>query len=140
MNCPPDFVELTRQKPGDRSYVRAVSAEGIRINEDTYRSPVLVTPQRVVGPWKIETLSGLTPSQLQPILDEQPELVLLGTGPRQVFLPPELMMVFHRAGIGIEVMDTRAACRTFNVLVMEERKVLAALLPLDEATPGGEKD
>lgn len=129
-------MELTRQKPGDRMYVRAITADGIRIDEQTYTEAVLVTPERVVGTWAIEGVAALTAEQLQPIVDQQPELVLLGTGAKQVFLSPELMMVFHRAGIGIEVMDTRAACRTFNVLVMEERKVIAALLPPGESGAG----
>jgi uncharacterized protein len=57
----------------------------------------------------------------------------MGTGERQVFLAPELLMVFYRQSVGIEVMNTQAACRTFNVLVSEDRNVVAALMPLHEA-------
>ena len=63
------------------------------------------------------------------IFEMKPEVVLLGTGAKQVFLPPQLMMQFYNKGIGIEVMTTDAACRTFNVLVSEGRNVLAALMP-----------
>jgi uncharacterized protein len=62
------------------------------------------------------------------VLEQRPELLLLGSGPGQLFPPAELGMQIMQAGIGFEVMDTRAACRTFNVLVGEGRRVMAALL------------
>jgi uncharacterized protein len=60
----------------------------------------------------------------------KPEIVLIGTGSKQIFLPPELMMFFYSRNTGFEVMTTDAACRTFNVLASEGRKVVAALLPV----------
>ena len=60
----------------------------------------------------------------------QPEVVLIGTGKKQLFLPPKLMVMFYQEGIGFEVMTTDAACRTFNVLVSEGRNVVAALMPV----------
>jgi uncharacterized protein len=74
-------------------------------------------------------MDELDERRLEPVFALRPEVVLLGTGARQVFPSPELLMCFHRRGIGIEVMATAAACRTFNVLVSERRKVVAALLP-----------
>ena len=64
--------------------------------------------------------------ELRPVLD--PEIVLLGTGPRQIFPAASFRAQFLSAGIGIEVMDTGAACRTFNVLVSEQRRVVALLM------------
>ena len=64
------------------------------------------------------------------VFDLQPEIVLIGTGRKQVFLQPELMMSFYRREVGFEVMSTHAACRTFNVLVSESRNAVAALLPV----------
>jgi uncharacterized protein len=64
------------------------------------------------------------------IFDLQPEVILLGTGVTQVFLPPAIQVHFFQRNYGFEVMTTDAACRTFNVLVAEGRHVVAALMPL----------
>lgn len=122
-------MELNRQHPGDKVFVRALGEQGITVGEETYAGPVILSPNEVKTPWPVESIGELSQEQLEPVLDLRPEVVLIGTGAKQVFLDPELMMVFHRQGIGIEVMDTRAACRTFNILVVEERRVVAALLP-----------
>lgn len=122
-------MELTRQHPGEKVYVRAVSAAGITVAEDTYASPVILSPDSVEADWQVGSVEDLSEDALQTVLGLRPELVIIGTGASQRFLEPELMMLFHRSGVGIEVMDTRAACRTFNILVMEERRVVAALIP-----------
>lgn len=122
-------MELTREHPGEKVYVRAVSAAGITVAEDTYASPVILSPDSVEADWQVGSVEDLSEDALQTVLGLRPELVIIGTGASQRFLEPELMMLFHRNGVGIEVMDTRAACRTFNILVMEERRVVAALIP-----------
>ena len=122
-------MELNREHPGDKVFVRAVGEKGITVAGETYPGPVILSPDSVDSRWQVESVTDLTEEQLKPVLDLRPELVIVGTGAKQIFLHPELMMVFHREGIGIEVMDTRAACRTFNILVVEERRVVAALLP-----------
>ncbi len=122
-------MELTRQHPGEKVYVRAVSAAGITVAEETYASPVILSPDSVEADWQVGSVEDVSEDALQAVLGLRPELVIIGTGASQRFLEPELMMLFHRNGVGIEVMDTRAACRTFNILVMEERRVVAALIP-----------
>lgn len=122
-------MELTRQHPGDKVYVRAVSAAGITVADHTYDSPVILSPDAVEADWQVGSVEDVSEDALQAVLGLRPELVIIGTGASQRFLQPELMMVFHRNGVGIEVMNTRAACRTFNILVMEERRVVAALIP-----------
>ena len=79
------------------------------------------------------TASALSAGRLEPIFELGPEVVLLGTGPLQQFPPAELMMEFYRRHVGAEVMSTDAACRTFNVLVSEQRLVVAALMPITPA-------
>ena len=86
--------------------------------------------------WPPQALDQLREAHFEPILALQPELVLLGTGTRQGFVPPPLLKCFYAAGIGIEMMTTDAACRTFNLLAAEDREVVAALLPLDEHGAG----
>jgi uncharacterized protein len=122
-------MELTREHPGKKIYVRAVGPGGITIAEDTYAGSVILSPETVDPDWPVESVADVSEETLQPIFDLSPEVVILGTGQTQRFLEPALMMNFHRQAIGIEIMNTQAACRTFNVLVMENRKVVAALLP-----------
>jgi uncharacterized protein len=88
-----------------------------------------LTPARLQQGWPPAHFGELEERHFDPVLEVEPEIVLLGTGARQAFLEPHMAMVFHGSGIGIEVMTTEAACRTFNVLVGEGRNVAAALLP-----------
>ena len=87
----------------------------------------LVTAGRLITDWPPATFAELAPAHLGAIFELAPELVLLGTGPAQRFAAPEVRSEFARRRIGLEVMQLGAACRTFNVLVQEDRRVVAAL-------------
>lgn len=123
-------MDLTLEHPGDHLFIRSVSAEGIRVVDDIYTGSIILSSDRVISDWSITQPDEFTESLLEPIMQLEPEIVLIGTGSKQLFLPPELMMYFYRRGTGFEVMTTDAACRTFNVLVSERRKVVAGLLPI----------
>ena len=123
-------MDLTLQKPGDHHFIRSVSDQGIRVVDDWYQVPLIISASKLISDWKIDQFDMISERELDPIFDQSPDVVLLGTGSKQKFLPPEKMMFFYQRGIGAEVMSTDAACRTFNVLVSEERRVVAALLPL----------
>jgi uncharacterized protein len=127
-------MELTLERPGDHLFVRSVSSAGIEIVDRLYPGPLILSAGKVVDDWAVGRLHDLSERQLESVFNLEPEVVLIGTGASQIFLAPEVMMHFYRRGIGIEVMSTDAACRTFNVLVSEGRKVVAALLP-PEFTP-----
>ena len=121
-------MDLLLQRPGNHVYIRALTEDGIRVGDNWYQGSLILSAATVTPGWSVKRVEDLDETALQPVLGLKPEIVLLGTGARQVFLPAELMMVFHARGIGVEVMATPAACRTFNVLVSEERRVVAALL------------
>ena len=122
-------MELRLQKPGDHLFIRSVSDSGICVVDDWYAGALILSAERLITDWSVAALDQISEAQLEPIFELAPEIVLLGTGAQQHFLPAELMMAFYRRGIGAEVMNTRAACRTFNVLASEDRQVVAALLP-----------
>jgi uncharacterized protein len=122
-------MELTLDHPGDRLSIRSVSAEGIQIKDQWYAGPLIVSARELVATWDPGTLQELGERQLDPVFGLEPEIVLVGTGAVQELPRPELLMCFYRRNIGVEFMTTRAACRTFNVLVSERRNVVAALLP-----------
>jgi uncharacterized protein len=112
-----------------RNFIRSYLAGEIKINEELFRTAVIVAAQTIVPAPEVKDARELGAQHAAPVLALEPELVLLGTGVRQVFPPSEFSARFLRSGIGVEVMDTGAACRTFNVLVAEQRRVAALLLP-----------
>jgi uncharacterized protein len=122
-------MELTLQRPGDHYFVRSVTADGIQVVDDYYTGPIIISASRLITDWPVKSIEQLGESELEVIFQLAPEIVLIGTGPKQEFLPPGLLMCFYNRSIGIEAMATDAACRTFNVLVSESRNVVAALLP-----------
>ncbi|HHJ20243.1 MAG TPA: hypothetical protein ENJ84_10550 [Gammaproteobacteria bacterium] len=101
----------------------------IAINGQFYTHSLIVSAQRLTTDWSINTVLELTTENLAPIDSHQPEVVLLGTGLQQVFPDTRILAYFLQRGIGCEVMDTGAACRTYNVLAGEGRRVVAAVLP-----------
>jgi uncharacterized protein len=123
-------VDLTLQRPGEHLFVKAISDQGIQVGEEWYRGSLIISATSLITNWDMRRVEDLSPPGIQPIFELGPEVVLMGTGVRQHFPPMELMMEFYRRGIGAEVMSTTAACRTFNVLVAEQRLVVAALMPI----------
>jgi len=123
-------VDLTLHKPEDHLYVRTVTEDGFRIGDEWYRGPVIVSADAVIADWRVDSIAGLGEADLEAVFRLEPEIVLLGTGPTQQFIEPALTVCFYRRGIGVEAMTTQAACRTFNVLMSERRKAVAAMLPL----------
>jgi uncharacterized protein len=108
--------------------IRAYGSGELRINDDIHRGTVILSASTVVSVPEIRDISDLAAFDGLRILALDPELVLLGTGARQVFPAASFRAQFLSAGIGFEAMDTGAACRTFNVLVAEQRRVVALLM------------
>ena len=98
------------------------------VNAVRYERSLLVLPDRPVETWDVAGVDALRENDLALLGGLGVEIVLLGTGEKLHFLHPRLLQPLARAGVGVEVMDTRAACRTYNVLLAEGRKVAAALI------------
>ncbi len=120
-------MKFTLETSSRVNLIRAYSAQEIRIGEQRLRSSCIVTADTLIQDWEPASLAELTEAHLEPILALKPELVLLGTGPVQRFPPAPIRAAVMARGLGLEVMDLGAACRTFNILVQEERRVAAAL-------------
>lgn len=123
-------MEFNLEVPQDQFFIRSIGEKGIRVNQDYFNKPFIMSGQRIVPEWGVESVHDICEENLQVLFDLEPEVVLIGTGATQVFLPPAAQVHFFRRNIGFEVMTTDAACRTFNVLVAEGRQVVAALLPV----------
>jgi len=99
----------------------------VLVNGERHTRSLLVTPERVLG-WAPGSFAELAEAHFAEIAASRPEVVLLGTGARLRFPAPALAAPLARAGIGLEVMDVPAACRTYNILAAEDRAVVAALV------------
>lgn len=115
------------QTPGT-NLVTGTGPGWLRIGADTYHRSLIVTATSVAEGFAPNGFEALTGDDFAKLLEASPELVLLGTGAVQRFPHPRLTASLHAARVGIETMDTRAACRTFNILVAEGRAVTAALI------------
>jgi uncharacterized protein len=122
-------MEFNLEIPHNQFFIRSVSEKGIRINDDYYHKSFIISGQRIIPEWGVESIDDFNETSLQLIFELQPEIVLLGTGKTQIFLNPATQVHFFHRNIGFEVMTTDAACRTFNVLIAEGRQVVAGLLP-----------
>jgi uncharacterized protein len=121
-------MRFTQDHTSSVNVIRGYSDGQLQINSDVFQSSIIVGASAVRTESTVSSISDLGDAHVAHILALDPELVLLGTGKRQVFPSPEFGVRFLRAGIGFEVMDTGAACRTFNVLVAEQRRVVAFLI------------
>jgi uncharacterized protein len=100
----------------------------VRLGIVEYRENIVVTPEKIITGWAPRGFDALAPEDFATLADLAPEVVLLGTGAAIRFPHPRLTRALTDARIGLEVMDTPAACRTFNILSAEGRKVVVAIL------------
>ena len=120
-------MKLTLEGPSNLNLIRSYSADEILIGEHHIRSSCIVTAETLIASWPPASIEEVQVNHLETIIELRPELVLFGTGARQRFAPAQIRAALAERGIGAEAMDLGAACRTFNVLVQEERRVAAVL-------------
>ena len=120
-------MTFTLESSSRVNLVRAYSRAELRIGEELVHSSCIVSADRLITDWPPARFDALRPEHLQAIFDLEPEVVLLGTGERQQFPPADIRAAFAARRVGLEVMDLGAACRTYNILVQEERRAVAAL-------------
>jgi len=120
-------VKLHASSAAGRNLVTAYGEHYVAVNGERHDSSMVLLPDRVLD-WEPQAFERLRVEDFDFLRTLDVEIVLLGTGPRQRFPHPRLTAPLAQAGIGVEVMDIQAACRTYNILVAEERKVAAALL------------
>ena len=100
----------------------------VEINKTPCKHAVLISSDGTISEWPIKTFQALEPSHFEQMVALKPELILIGTGIKQRFPKPELLKSLISAKIGFEIMNSQAACRTYNILVGEGRRVLLALI------------
>jgi uncharacterized protein len=121
-------MKLHADNPTAANVIHAVTRQSVSINGQAFTTSVLVPSDAPLQAWPAATVADLTAAHFEQILAFRPELVVFGTGPGMKFAHPSLMRSLMEARIGVETMDTMAACRTYTILVSEGRRVLAALI------------
>ena len=115
------------EAPGRNSFTGY--GEGyVEVNRRRYVASLVVSAERIVTDWPAASVESLAPDHMAAIAELKPEIVLFGTGATFTFPDQSLLAPLYKAGIGVEVMDTPAACRTYNILLAEGRNVVAALI------------
>lgn len=99
------------------------------VNGVRYAQPLIVTPDQGPVAWPVAAFDALDATATGMLLDGRPDIIVLGTGPTQRFAAPVVLRPLIEAGVGLETMNTPAACRTYNILMGEGRRVLAAMFP-----------
>ena len=107
---------------------QAYDSRQVTINGKVYQDSLVLTRDRIIHPWPVTDVNALEPAHLDELFAAAPDVILLGTGDRQIFPDISIIGLFATRGIGLEVMDTGALCRTFNILVAEGRHVAAAII------------
>lgn len=119
-------MEFSRET-SDALLVHSFERGRIRIGDTWHSDHLIIARDRVITPWQVPTPSDITTSLLEEALALDPEILLIGTGSKYLMSDVRLIADLAKRGIGTEIMDTAAACRTYNVLVHEDRAVVAAL-------------
>jgi len=121
-------VKLQADRIEGQNAIARHGSEGVLVNGVEHRRSVIVPWTGAVAPWPVDRFEALMPAHFADLLTLAPELVIFGSGARIHFLRPALLKSLIERRIGVETMDTAAACRTYNVLLAEGRSVVAALL------------
>ena len=108
--------------------VTGYDASGVEINAQRFNYSLLVMPEVPPRPWNVTRVEDLTQAHFEEIARDAPDVVVLGTGERQRFVHPKLVASLSSMHVGVDCMDSQAACRTYNVLMGEGRKVTLALI------------
>lgn len=114
--------------PGEKNQIRAYHPGAIHLQNRIINTNIIISADQIVEDWRPAPLEQLSIADFSPALALQPDVILLGTGARQRFPDIAVLTDILKQGIAIEVMETHAACRTFNVLINERRAAVAALL------------
>lgn len=125
-------MQLNLERPDYQYFLRGADGHGALVNAHPLDSSFVIAPDTLIEHWPVQDAAAMLPTDLDPLLALQPELILLGTGSTQIFPSGAVMATCLQRGIGLEVMSNAAAARTYSVLAGEGRRVVAGfLIPSD---------
>ena len=121
-------MKFSEDKPDNVYFIQKYDTGRIIILDRGFDKSLIIHPQGVIEDWPASSIESLELAHFEPIVELSPEVVLLGTGERLNFPRVEVYSSLINLGVGVEVMDTGAACRTYNILIGEGRNVVAGLI------------
>jgi len=121
-------MKIEREQAEGRNMFTGYGAGYVEVNRTRYTESLVVGAEQLVTNWPLTSVDALAADHFAAMMEMKPEIVLIGTGATFVFPEPGRLAPLRSAGIGVEVMDTPAACRTYNILLGEGRNVVAALI------------
>ena len=121
-------MKLHLNQDDDLNLIKAYTVAEVVVGDVVFNSSLMLTPERIIPDWSPREVAALAETDFAAMRELQPEVVLLGTGKRITFPAAAITLPLVNESIGLEIMDTPAACRTYNILAGEGRKVLAALI------------
>jgi len=119
---------LSRELPDYTYSLRSADGRQATVNDQILTRSFVLAPNQLIEDWPVASAAALTPEHLAVALEQNPELIILATGEKQVFPPAAVMAASLTRGIGIEVMNNASAARTYNVLAGENRRVVMAFI------------
>ncbi len=125
-------IQIDNADP-NANVIRSYGPGQVKIRDGVYHASLVVTPTKIISDWPPQSFHDLDTSYFETLVALEPELVILGTGKYLRFPSPAITRALIDANVGFEVMDTGAACRTYNILMSEGRKVVAALLMIESS-------
>jgi uncharacterized protein len=121
-------MKIEREQSEGRNAFTGYGEGYVEVSGVRYGESLVVSADRIIADWPARSVEALSGDHMAAIIELAPEIVLIGTGPRFQFPESALLALLQKARIGVEVMDTQAACRTYNILLGEGRNVAAALI------------
>ena len=121
-------MKFSEADAADGYLIRAYEKGRIQVGDRSYGTSLIIAPDRIICDWRPQSTDDLAAADFAPVLALEPEIILLGTGAEQVFPDPPAYKDVVARRVGLEIMDTGAACRTYNILMSEGRRVAAALM------------
>ena len=121
-------MKFEREQTSGKNAFTGYGSGYVEVNKARHAASLVVSGDRIVTDWPVQAVRELSGDHIAVILELGPEIVIIGTGARLEFPERALLAPLQAAGVGVEVMDTQAACRTYNLLLAEGRNVVAALI------------
>ncbi|QMU60680.1 MAG: hypothetical protein GKR92_02800 [Gammaproteobacteria bacterium] len=126
-------MDITEDIADAKFMITGYKSDCVLINHEPHHKSVIVSPDTLISPWEVTDISQLSETTLASILDNHPEnglpeIVIMGTGETLILPEPKIIALFAQHQIGLETMNTSAACRTYGILVAEGRKATAAII------------
>jgi uncharacterized protein len=121
-------MKFSEADVGDGHRIQGYEPGRIVIDGESHRAGLILTPDRIIPGWGPEDPEGLSEDDIAALVELSPQVIVIGTGRRQVFPAPAVYAAAMRCGVGVEIMDTGAACRTYNIVMAEGRRIVAGLM------------